>query len=127
MELKKKFLNIYKLLNSLKSIYWIGFNLMLDSSKYKDKKIDEIHTKLTQQPLYKELFSFLGIDFENDFMQAELILEQVVIGKHYVKLIEPTVSLLDFFKEKNYSLHTIMPPFESETQNNRIIAWLIKN
>ena len=100
---------------------------MIDSARYKDKKIEEINQKISQQPIYGELFSLLKFDITKDFMQAELILDQVIIGEFYVKILDPTVQILDFFKKKNFSLHTLLPAYESENFKNSIIAWLIKN
>ena len=99
---------------------------MLDSSKYRDKKIKEINSKITKQPIYNELFAFLEVSIEEDFMQAELVFEQVEIGDYYVKIAEPSVILLDFFKERGYTIHTFPPAVESENYKNPITAWLVK-
>ena len=99
---------------------------MIDGTKYKEKKVEEIRAKISEQPLYHELFSFLEFDIDNDFMQAEILLEQIIIGKNYVKITEPNVKLLDFFKKRQYTLHTLLPAYESENFKNPIIAWLIK-
>ena len=98
---------------------------MIDSSAIKAKKIAEINSQLTKQPLYNQLFSILGINVDEDFMQAELLLNQVEIGSNFVKISEPTVKLLDFFKKNGFRLHTMMPAYESETYKNPIIAWLV--
>ena len=100
---------------------------MIDSAKYKGKKIEEIKAKINQQPLYGELFKMLEFTIEEDFMQAELLMDQIVIGENYVKIQEPTVEILDFFKKKNYILHTLLPAYESENYKNSILAWLVKN
>lgn len=99
---------------------------MLNGSALRNKKINEINAKISEQPLYKELFSIFKVNSEEDFMQAEILLEQVDIGTNYVKINEPTVQLLDFFKNKGYSLHTLLPAYESENYKNPIIAWLIR-
>lgn len=99
---------------------------MLDGSAIKNKKIQEINIKLKNKPLYQELFTILNINVQEDFMQAEILLDQVVIGTNYVKINEPTVELLDFFKSRHFTLHSILPAFESETYHNPIVAWLIK-
>lgn len=100
---------------------------MLDSSKYKDKKISEIRSIISEQPLYKELLELLAIKIEEDFMSAELILEQIIIGKDYVKILDPSVKLLDFFKQNGYSLHTLLPAQETENYKTPVVAWLSKS
>ena len=99
---------------------------MLNGSALRNKKINEINAKILEQPLYKELFFIFKVDIQEDFMQAEIFLEQIDIGTHYVKINEPTVQLLDFFKNKGYYLHTLLPAYESENYNNTTIAWLMK-
>ena len=99
---------------------------MLDGSTIRNKKIQDIKTKIEQQPLYGELLSNLQQDIDQDFMQAELLLEQINIGKNYVKIIEPTVYLLDFFRSKNFSLHSLLPAYESENFKYQVTAWLEK-
>ena len=50
-----------------------------------EHKIEEIEAKITENPLYGELFKYLGIDYEeNDFLMAESTIEQVIIGENYV-------------------------------------------
>lgn len=100
---------------------------MIDGSAIRNKKIQDIKAKLQQQPLYGELFSILQINIDQDFMQAELLLEQITIGQNYVKIIEPSVSLLDFFRSKNFSLHSILPAYESENFKYPVTAWLEKS
>ena len=100
---------------------------MLDGSAIRNKKIQDIKVKIEQQPLYGELFSNLQLDIDQDFMQAELLLEHINIGQNYVKIIEPTVYLLDFFSSKNFSLHSILPAYESENFKNPVTAWLERN
>lgn len=99
---------------------------MLDGSTIKNKKIQEINLKLKDKPLYQELFTKLNVNVQEDFMQAEILLEQIVIGTDYVKINEPTVELLDFFKSKQFILHSILPAYESEKYQNPIVAWLSK-
>jgi hypothetical protein len=99
---------------------------MIDSSKYKNKKIQEIKEKISSQPLYSELFNILGFSLDEDFMQAELLLEQIEIGDSYIKISEPTVKILDFFKKKNFMLKNLLPAHESENYKYPVTAWLIK-
>ena len=100
---------------------------MLGGLAIKNKKIEIIKAKIKEQPIYAELFSILQINIEQDFMQAELVLDQVIIGKNFVKISEPTVKLLDFFKSKEFALHSFLPAYESENYKNPVIAWMIKN
>lgn len=100
---------------------------MLNGSTIKTKKIEEINAKIKEQPMYDELLSILHINVNEDFMKAELLLDQVNIGNNFIKIAEPTVNLLDFFKDKGFSLHSFLPAYESENYKYPVIAWMIKN
>lgn len=97
------------------------------SNQFKTKKIDTIKGAIKQKPLYEKLFEFLGLKYDQeDYMKAEVILEQVDIGEFYIKIIEPSSKLLDFFKKNGFNLKVILPALETDSYNYNVTAWLEK-
>ena len=101
--------------------------LKQDTNKYKQAKIDEIISKIGEQPLYKDLFEYLLIKYDqDDFMKAEAICEAIEIGANFVKIVDPNTKILDFFKSKGYNLSTILPALETEKYTYNVTAWMEK-